>query len=110
MVGGRGRASPPGGRPDVQAGGRMDGRTGRRTAGLAGWLIDGRQGKRMGRQDGLQLQPRQTDGRTDGQSWTAGPVQATRMQNNLKEDNSLIHSASGRPLSAWIRPSILGVD
>jgi hypothetical protein len=116
MVGGRGRDRPPGvrkgwwagggarapgGRSDGQAGGRMDGRTGRRTAGWAGWLIDGRPGKRMGGQDGLQT--RRTDGRTDGQSWTAGPVQATRMQNNLKEDNSLIHSLEcvDPPVDTW---------
>jgi hypothetical protein len=108
MVGGRGHARHPGGRPDGQADGRADGRTGRRTDGQAGWLIDGRPGKRIGGQDGLR--PRRTDGRTDRQSRNAGPEEARRMQDNLKEDNSLIHSASGRPWSAWIRPSILVVD
>ena len=78
MVGGRGRARPPCGRPDGQADGRGDGRTGGGTDGRAGWLIDGRPGKRMGGQDGLQ--PRRTDGRTDGQSRTAGQADAKELK------------------------------
>ncbi len=48
------------------------------------------------------------DGRTDGLTDRHG-LQARRMQKNLKEDNSLINSASGWPLSAWIRPSYLAL-